>query len=120
MRFIGGIPVDRSAPQGMVESMVQRMQSARERDELFWLVLTPEGTRSYREHWRSGFYRLAMAADVPLGLATIDWGRREISLARFVRLSGDMTRDLEAIADHLSAVRGRHPELASPVKLASP
>lgn len=120
MRSIGGIPVDRSAPQGMVESMVQRMQSARERDELFWLVLTPEGTRSYRDHWRSGFYRLAMAADVPLGLATIDWGRREITLARFVRLSGDVTRDLEAIADHLSAVRGRHPELAAPVKLASP
>lgn len=120
MRSIGGIPVDRSAPQGMVDSMVQRMESARERDELFWLVLAPEGTRSYREHWRSGFYRLAMAAEVPLGLATIDWGRREITLERFLMLSGDAARDLQAIADHLSAVRGRHPELASPVKLASP
>jgi 1-acyl-sn-glycerol-3-phosphate acyltransferase len=120
MRSIGGIPVDRSAPQGMVESTVQRMQSACERDELFWLVLAPEGTRSYRDHWRSGFYRLAMAADVPLGLATIDWGRREISLERFVRLSGDIALDLQAIADHFRAVRGRHPELASPVKLAPP
>jgi 1-acyl-sn-glycerol-3-phosphate acyltransferase len=120
MRSIGGIPVDRGAPQGMVDAMVLRMQSARERDELFWLVLAPEGTRSYREHWRSGFYRLALAADVPLGLATIDWGRREIALERFVKLSGNAARDLQAIADHLSAVRGRHPELASPVKLASP
>jgi 1-acyl-sn-glycerol-3-phosphate acyltransferase len=120
MRSIGGIPVDRGAPQGMVDAMVQRMQSARERDELFWLVLAPEGTRSYREHWRSGFYRLAIAAGVPLGLATIDWGRREIALERFLTLSGDIARDLQAIADHFSAVRGRHPELASPVKLASP
>jgi len=120
MRSIGGIPVDRSAPQGMVESTVQRMQSARERDELFWLVLAPEGTRSYREHWRSGFYRLALAAGVPLGLATIDWGRREITLERFLTLSGDVTRDIGHIAGYLSGVRGRHPELASPVKLAPP
>ena len=120
MRSLGGIPVDRSAPQGVVEAMVQRFVAARERGEFHWLVLSPEGTRSYRDHWRSGFYRVALGARVPVGIATLDWGRRTIDLRRFVELSGDPVADLALIAGHLQGVRGRRPELAAPVTLASP
>ncbi len=120
MRAVGGIPVDRAAPQGIVEAMVRRFADARERGELCWLALSPEGTRSYRDHWRSGFYRVALAAGVPVGIATLDWGRRTIDLRRFVALSGDPAADLAQIASHLQGVRGRRPELAAPVTLASP
>ena len=58
MRAVGGIPVDRSAPQGVVQEMAERFAAARANGELFWLALSPEGTRSYRDHWRSGFYHL--------------------------------------------------------------
>lgn len=120
MRSIGGIPVDRAAPQGVVEAMVRRFADARERGELCWLALSPEGTRGYRDHWRSGFYRVALAAGVPVGIATLDWGRRTIDLRRFVTLSGDPASDLALIAGHVDGVRGRRPELAAPVTLASP
>jgi 1-acyl-sn-glycerol-3-phosphate acyltransferase len=120
MRSIGGIPVDRTAPQGVVEAMVRRFADARERGELCWLALSPEGTRSYRDHWRSGFYRVALAAGVPVGLATLDWGRREVDVSRFLTLSGDAQADLAVIAAHLQGVRGRRPERAAPVTLPSP
>ena len=68
LRWIGGIPVDRHAPQGAVRDMVERMRQARERDEYLWLALSPEGTRARREGWRSGFYRVAVDADVPVAL----------------------------------------------------
>ncbi|HSV68896.1 MAG TPA: 1-acyl-sn-glycerol-3-phosphate acyltransferase [Methylibium sp.] len=119
MRAVGGIPVDRHAPQGVVETTVQRVAAARERGELFWLALSPEGTRGYRDHWRSGFYRVALAARVPVGIATLDWGRHEIDIRRFVDLSGDPVADLARIAVHLQGVRGRRPERAAPVTLAS-
>jgi 1-acyl-sn-glycerol-3-phosphate acyltransferase len=120
MRSLGGIAVDRRAPQGVVDITVQQFAAARERGELCWLALSPEGTRGYREHWRSGFYRVAMAAGVPVGIATLDWGRREVDLRRFVDLSGDPVADLAVIAGHLEGVRGCRPELAAPVTLASP
>ena len=44
MRSLGGIPVDRSAPQGVVEAMVQRFVAARERGEFHWLVLSRAAT----------------------------------------------------------------------------
>lgn len=120
MRAIGGIPVDRSAPQGVVQEMAERFRAARANGELFWLALSPEGTRSYREHWRSGFYHLVLAADVPLGLVTLDWGRREVGVQTFVRLSGEPAPDMALIAGHLQGVRGRRPERAAPVTLAAP
>lgn len=120
MRSLGGIPVDRSAPQGVVEAMVRRFVAACERGDFHWLVLSPEGTRSYRDHWRSGFYRVALGAQVPVGIATLDWGRRTIDLRRFVTLSGDPVADLAVIAGHLKGVRGRRPELAAPVTLPTP
>lgn len=120
MRSIGGIPVERGAPQGAVQAMAANLQAARERGELFWLALSPEGTRAYRAHWRSGFYHLALAAGVPIGVVTLDWGRRTVRIMDFLTLSGDAEQDFAAIASRLQGVRGRRPELAAPISLASP
>ena len=68
LRWVGGISVDRKSPRGLVEQMVERVKLAKERDQFLWLVIAPEGTRGYQEHWRSGFYRLAHQADVPLAM----------------------------------------------------
>jgi len=55
MRYWGGVAVDRSAPQGAILRLAQTMRAS----DWFWLANTPEGTRSYRPHWKSGFYRIA-------------------------------------------------------------
>src|ERR1700752_2387919 len=58
LRWLGGMPVDRSSPQGAVAAMVQRLRDACERDEFFWLALAPEGTRRRGDGLRSGFYHV--------------------------------------------------------------
>jgi len=118
MRWLGGIAVNRSAPGGLVGQTVAHLQRSREQGQLAWLVLAPEGTRSLTPGWRSGFYRVALQAQVPLGLATIDYARRLIRLNTFVMLTGDPVADLQGIELLMGQPQGRRPELASPVTLA--
>jgi 1-acyl-sn-glycerol-3-phosphate acyltransferase len=117
MRWVGGVPVDRKSPQGAVEQMVARLAQARARDEFFWLALSPEGTRAYSDSWRSGFYRVALEADVPLGLGYFDFEHKVVGIETFIRLSGDADADMAAIARHLGHRRGKRPHLAAPIRL---
>lgn len=117
MRWLGGVPVNRSAPGGLVEQAAQHLRDCRSQGRYAWLVVAPEGTRRLTEGWRSGFYRVAVRADVPVGVAAIDYGRREIRLEQFLRLSGQAEDDMAAIAAALETPRGYRHEQASPVRL---
>ena len=117
MRWVGGVPVDRKSPRGVVEQMVDRFKQAKQRDQFFWLVVAPEGTRGYGDHWRSGFYRVTHQADVPLALVYFDYEAKVIGFDRFMRLSGDTGRDMAVIAEYLGHRRGKRPELAAPIRL---
>ena len=77
--------------------------------------LAPEGTRGRREFWKSGFYRIALDANVPVTLAMLDFGRRRIQLGPTLEISGDVDADLAAIREHYEGVVGCRPELASPI-----
>jgi 1-acyl-sn-glycerol-3-phosphate acyltransferase len=113
LRWLGGIPVDRATPGRLVEQLADELR----RSEWMWLALAPEGTRRRLEHWRSGFYRLARAAEVPLGLAFIDFGDRRIGVAQYLSLTGDEDADMERIRAAYQGVRGLYPEKASPIRL---
>ncbi|MBL0147520.1 MAG: 1-acyl-sn-glycerol-3-phosphate acyltransferase [Ideonella sp.] len=117
MRWLGVVPVLRNSPRGMVGEMVAHMTEARERDEFYWLALAPEGTRSQATGWRSGFYQVALHANVPLALAYIDYANRILGVCAHIRLGGDVDADLALIAEHLKAHHGKCPELASPIRL---
>jgi len=108
----GGIAVDRSARTGSIARLAE-VFSAHDR---FLLALAPEGTRQRVEHWRSGFYYLALAAKVPLALAFIDYPSREVGVAGYLELSGDSERDLAAIAAFYAGRTGRRPALQSPIR----
>ncbi len=113
LRRMGGIPVDRSEPGGFVEAMAAEF---RRRPRLV-LALAPEGTRARAEHWKTGFYRLALAAGVPVGLAFIDWRRRVVGLTAWLVLTGHEDADLARIRAAYQGVVGRRPAQASPVRL---
>lgn len=117
MRWIGGIPVDRSNRQGVVGSTVQRLRDAVARDEDFWLAAAPEGTRSLSSGWRSGAYQVAVQARVPIALIGFDFGRRTLMIKDFVVPSGDVERDFACFAEVFKDVRGYRHELASPIRL---
>lgn len=109
----GGIPVNRSAAEGLVEELAATIRA---RPQML-LAITPEGTRSYREHWKSGFYRIARAADVPVGIGYIDYARRTVGVAEYFRLSGDQEADLARIARAYQGCVARHPGQAAPIRL---
>lgn len=114
MRYWGGVPVERSAPQGATTRLAQEMLAS----DWCWFVITPEGTRGYRPHWKSGFYRLALSAQVPIVLAYIDYATNEVGVVDHLMLSGDEDADMQHIADIYAHRVGRHPQLAAPVRLA--
>jgi 1-acyl-sn-glycerol-3-phosphate acyltransferase len=113
LRWLGGIPVDRRAPHGLIDQL--RAELARR--DWMWLALAPEGTRSRVEHWRSGFYHLALAAGVPLGLGYIDYGKREIGVAGYLTLTGDEAADMSRIRAAYQGKVARHPAQAGPIQL---
>jgi 1-acyl-sn-glycerol-3-phosphate acyltransferase len=112
MRWLGGIPIDRSAPQGFVAQMAAEFTSRPN----FLLVMAPEGTRSLTKGWKSGFYRIAREANVPVALAFVDYARREAGILAYLSMTGDPAVDIAAIAAHYEGRAGKHPELASPIR----
>ncbi|MEN3276074.1 MAG: hypothetical protein V7631_1864 [Massilia sp.] len=116
MRYWGGVAVDRRAPMGATRMLVDRMLS----EKWFWVAITPEGTRGYRPHWKSGFYHLATAANVPLLLISLDYAAKELSVVDVIHLSGDQDADMAAIAAVYAGKQALYPEHAAPIRLAPP
>lgn len=115
-RFWGGEPVERSSSSGAIDRLARRINDA----DQYWLALALEGTRKYRECWRSGFYHIALTAQVPLSLACIDYATRQVRLTDYyIVLTGDRERDLAAIRNAYAGCKGKAPELASPIDFNS-
>jgi 1-acyl-sn-glycerol-3-phosphate acyltransferase len=112
-RGCGGIPVNRRYSTGFIGQM--RDEFAHHDD--FRLVIAPEGTRRLTPHWKSGFYHLARAADVPVALGFIDYPRKRIGVGAFVVLSGDQVADMRRIAAFYADKCGHRPERQGPVIL---
>jgi 1-acyl-sn-glycerol-3-phosphate acyltransferase len=109
----GGIPVNRREPQGFVADIEREFARRNE----FLLAVAPEGTRGRAEYWKSGFYRIARAAHVPVALAYIDFPAREIGVGAYIELTGDVTADMVTIRAFYAGKTGRHPENQGPVRL---
>jgi 1-acyl-sn-glycerol-3-phosphate acyltransferase len=120
MRWVGGIPIDRSSSRGVVGQMVHVFEQHKQKDQLLWLGLAPEGTRSLTPGWRSGFYQLALGAQVPLALVKLDWGQRRFSVVDFYDLTGDVERDYAHMAHVFEGVQGFHVHQMGPILPWSP
>lgn len=117
LRGLGGVPVNRTASQGVVGQAVDVFRDHQARGAYFWLALAPEGTRKAIPGWRSGFYQTTVQAGVPLGLIRLDYGRREVTVTHFIRLNGDEAQDFARIAAIYGGVTGRVPANAAPIRL---
>jgi 1-acyl-sn-glycerol-3-phosphate acyltransferase len=113
-RACGGEPIERGVSAGAIQRLATRIKAA----DYYWLALAPEGTRKYRDTWRSGFYHIALTAGVPLGVACIDYRTRQVRLVHYLTLSGDVDADLSSIREIYQGCRGLNPECASPINLA--
>jgi hypothetical protein len=113
LRRMGGIAANRRERTGLIGQLVGEFR----RRDWMWMAIAPEGTRALAPHWKSGFYRLALAADVPVGLGFIDWGRREVGVCGYVRMTGDRDADMARIGAAYAGKMGLRPENAGPIRL---
>lgn len=95
MRSVGGIPVDRMSAEHMVPQMVE-VFAARER---LALVIAPEGTRDAVDQWRTGYYRIALAAGVPIVCSYMDYKRRRAGVGPVIHPTGDREADMKIAHD---------------------
>ncbi len=117
LRALGGIPVDRSRPDGVIEGVLAGMQGA----PTFVLALAPEGTRKYIDHWKTGFYRIALAAEVPVVPVTFDWSTRTIGLTEPpFTVTGDAASDIAHLRSLYRKSMARRPEYFAEVRDALP
>ena len=93
MRWLGGLPVDRKRPEGVVEQAVARFAG----QEQLLLAVAPEGTRKPVTKWKSGFYRIALGAGVPIIPGHFDNGHRVIGFLPPFHPTGDFEADLQTL-----------------------
>ena len=102
MRALGGIPVDRRARHGLVEQVMQRFNDS----ESMYLAVAPSGTRSGNTHWKSGFYHIARAANVPIVCAFLDYKKKLDSVGPAIVPSGDIKADMDRIREFYADIVG--------------
>jgi 1-acyl-sn-glycerol-3-phosphate acyltransferase len=113
MHWTGGIPVNRTSKTGMVTDTVKAMNAA----DFFWFGVAPEGTRKRIAGWRSGFYRVACEAGVPICVTYFDYPTKTIDLTHFFTPTANETADFALMAGVLNGKLGLKPENMSPIVL---
>jgi len=106
MKWLGGIPINRSASHNVVNETVRQY---REHDELVVLI-PPEGTRKKVERWKSGFYHIAHLAEVPILMGYVDASKKEAGFADFFQPTGDADADMVEIRAFYANKQGLNPE----------
>lgn len=109
MRLTGGLPVDRSKHNNMVDAMVNMFS----RLERLVLLIPAEGTRSYVKTWKSGFYYTALGAGVPIALGYLDYGKKIAGFGELFYPTGNYESDLREIQNYYRQFKARHPEKSS-------
>ncbi len=115
MEFFGGIPIDRSRSGNYVEQLAKEFQK---RDNLR-LVIAPEGTRSFTEYWRSGFYHIAKAADVPIVAGFLDYKKKEAGLGKIIYPIGTLQEVLAQLREFYESKEGYNPAWFGPIRSRS-
>jgi 1-acyl-sn-glycerol-3-phosphate acyltransferase len=111
----GGLPIDRKATKNMVQ---QAADFFKDKDS-FYLTIAPEGTRALLPRWKTGFYYIAKTAGVPIVLAYMDFGKKEVGMGGVFYPTDDVESDFKQIEDFYSKITAADPSKYNP-KLQKP
>jgi 1-acyl-sn-glycerol-3-phosphate acyltransferase len=106
MRWLGGIPVDRSKAGNMVLGTIQAFDAC----EHLAVIVPPEGTRGAVKHWKTGFYYIALGANVPIALGFLDFKRKAGGIGGMFTPSGDLESDMAQIKEFYAGISGKRPQ----------
>ena len=105
MMWLGGIPVTRESSNNLVAASVEAMKNAK---GPLQLVVPPEGTRNKTRYWKTGFYYIAVGAQVPIVMAYMDYERRISGLGPVFHPTGDIEADMVAIKAFYAPFKGKN------------
>ncbi|MBT3789663.1 MAG: glycerol acyltransferase [Alphaproteobacteria bacterium] len=109
MRWLGGIPVFRTEPSELVDDVVEFLKH----QDKAVIGITPEGTRGRVTKWKTGFYRIAHALELPIVLAYLDYDNKIGGVGPIIYPEGDFEADMARIKNFYRTVNGKYPELGS-------
>ena len=105
MAWLGGIPVNREQSNNFVASSAQAIQNA---DGPVQLAVPPQGTRSKTLYWKTGFYYIALQAEVPIVMAYMDYATKRAGLGPVFTPTGDIDKDMETIKAFYAPFKGKN------------
>ncbi len=110
LKTLGAITIDRTPGQDKKVSMVQEMIKLFNQRKKLVVLVTPEGTRGRAEKWKTGFYYVAVGAEVPLVLCYLDYKNKCAGVGPIFYPTGDIDSDIEAIKDFYRPITAKYPE----------
>ncbi|NOZ51435.1 MAG: glycerol acyltransferase [Chloroflexi bacterium] len=109
----GGMPVNRRQRSNFVGQMVAQFQQ----HDVMRLGIMPEGTRKKAPYWKTGFYYIALGAQVPIVFGYADYPSKEVGIGGILMPTGDIIADFATVRRFYANVRGRHPQRMSELTL---
>ena len=106
LRYMGGIPVDRSKPGGIIQDAINQIKEI----DGSLIAMSPEGTRSKVKEWKTGFLRISKELNSKIILASLDFAKKEILLGKAFAPSGNNEKDIKDLKDYYSVFTPKHPE----------
>jgi len=107
MMWLGGIPVNRASANNLVAASADAIKST---NGPLQLVVPPEGTRAKARYWKTGFYYIAVGAQVPIVMAYLDYSTKTGGLGPVFQPSGDLEADMVAIKAFYAPFKGKNPD----------
>jgi 1-acyl-sn-glycerol-3-phosphate acyltransferase len=104
-RSLGGIPVNRTLRLTFIQQMVAFFQT----QDRMVLAIAPEGTRKKTSYWKTGFYVIAVEAQIPIALGYIDYSRKKLGIGKTIIPTGDIHADFVRIQEFYKDITGLHP-----------
>ncbi len=106
LRYMGGIPVDRSKPGGIIRDAIDQIKKI----DGSLIAMSPEGTRSKVKEWKTGFLRIAKELNTNIIPASLDFAKKEVLLGKAFVPSGNNEEDIRALKEYYSVFTAKHPE----------
>ena len=114
LRALGGVSIDRQNPKDIAHQIAEKIK----RTDRILMIFTPEGTRGYTDHWKAGFYNVAMEADVRILCVAINYKEKTLYFDLVFKPTGDIEADFELIKAYQAKYgHGKYPENAGKLEL---
>ena len=107
LRGLGCISIDRgNRKNDMVGTAVRKFAEGKPLS----IAITPEGTRKPTKRWKSGFWKIAHDAGVPMVLTYIDFKKKEIGILDIIWPTDDYDADLLKVRKYYKKEMAKYPD----------